>query len=71
MIRLPPRLGVALQLARFVNDMRMLDDLVALQRDPKEEPQRRNGLIDDRHTDTACRQMQLVAANVLEARRIR
>jgi hypothetical protein len=24
----------------------MLDDLVALQRDPKEEPQRRNGLID-------------------------
>jgi len=27
-----------------VNDMRMFDDLVPLQRDPEEEPQPRNGL---------------------------
>jgi hypothetical protein len=59
------------QLARLVNDMGMLDDLVALERDLKEEPQRRDGLIDGRHANTACRQMELVAAHVLEARRIR
>src|SRR5580692_4385712 len=51
--------------------MRMFDDLVALQRDLKEEPQRRDGLIDCRHADATLRQMQLVAAHVLETRRIR
>ncbi|MET4804796.1 hypothetical protein [Bradyrhizobium sp. LB11.1] len=51
--------------------MRVLDELVPLQRDPKEEPQRRNGLIDGRNANAARRQMQLVAAHVLEVRRIR
>src|SRR6185437_3808285 len=59
------------QLARLVNDMGMLEDLMALQRDLKEEPQRRNGLVDGRHANAARRQMQLVAAHVLEARLIR
>jgi hypothetical protein len=58
------------QLAWFVDDMGVLDDLVAPERDPKEEPQRRDGLIEGRHADTARRQMKLVAAHVLEARRI-
>src|ERR1700677_847772 len=51
--------------------MRMLDDLGAPERDLKEEPQRRDGLIDCRHADATLRQMQLVAAHVLETRRIR
>ncbi|MET4221130.1 hypothetical protein ABIB00_006365 [Bradyrhizobium sp. LB14.3] len=59
------------QLARLVNDMRMLDDVVALQRDPKEEPQRRDGLADGRNSNAARGQMQLIAAHVLEGRRIR
>src|SRR5437868_5662352 len=58
------------QLARLVNDVGVLDDLVAFERDPKEEPQRRDGLVDGRHANTARRQMQLVAAYVLEARHI-
>ena len=58
------------QLARLVNDMGVLDDLVALERDLEKEPQRRDGLIDGRHANAARRQMQLVAAHVLEARRI-
>src|SRR5215813_6136742 len=49
----------------------MLDDLAAPERDLEKEPQRRDGLIDGRHTDAACRQMQLVAAHVLEGCRIR
>jgi hypothetical protein len=49
----------------------MLDDLVALQRDPKEEPQRRDGLVDGRNSDAARGQMQLISAHVLEGRRIR
>jgi len=49
----------------------MLDDLVAFKRDLKKEPQRRYRLIDGRHANAARRQMQLVAAHVLEARRIR
>jgi hypothetical protein len=59
------------QFAWFVNEVSVLDDLVAPQRDLKKEPQGRNGLIDGRHTNTARRQMQLMAAHVLEARRIR
>src|SRR5919198_2275221 len=51
--------------------MGVLDNLVAPERDPKEEPQRRDGLVDGRHANAARRQMQLVAAHVLEARRIR
>jgi len=49
----------------------VLDDLVAPERDPKEKPQRRDGLIDGWNSDAARRQMQFVAAHVLEARRIR
>src|SRR5215472_14584678 len=59
------------QLAWLVNDMGMLDDLAAPERDLKKEPQRRDGLIEGRHADAARRQMQLVAAHVLEGRRIR
>jgi hypothetical protein len=59
------------QLARLVNEMGVLDDIVTPQRDPEKEPQRRDGLIEGRHTNAARRQMKLVAAHVLEARRIR
>ena len=59
------------QLAPLVNDMGVFDDIVTLERDPEKEPQRRYGLVDGRHANTACRQMQLVAAHVLEGRRIR
>jgi hypothetical protein len=45
--------------------MGMLDDLVALQRALEKEPQRRDGLVDGRHANTACRQMQLIPAHVL------
>src|SRR5215471_1548642 len=48
------------QLARLVNDMGMLDDRVALQRDPEEESQRRDRLVDGRHANTARGQMELV-----------
>src|SRR5262245_31429457 len=51
--------------------MGVLDDLVAPQRDPEQEPQRRDGLIDGRNANAARRQMQLVASHVLETRRIR
>src|SRR5207253_1723004 len=51
--------------------MGVLDDLVALERDPEEEPQRRDSLVDRRHADTARCQMELVAPYILEARRIR
>jgi hypothetical protein len=47
------------------------NDLLAPKRDLKKEPQRRDGLIEGRHTHPARSQMQLVAAHVLEARRIR
>src|SRR5260370_9770937 len=39
------------QLARLVTDMGVLDDLVAPRRDPKKEPQRRDGLADGRRSD--------------------
>src|SRR4051794_21640150 len=51
--------------------MGMLDDLMVPERDPEEEPERRDGLIECRHANAARRQMQLVAADVLETRRIR
>jgi hypothetical protein len=51
--------------------MGVLDDIVAPERDLKKEPQRRDGLVDGRHANTARSQMELVAAYVLEARRIR
>jgi hypothetical protein len=47
----------------------MLDDLVATERNLKKEPQRRDSLIDGRHANAARRQMQLVAAHILKARR--
>jgi len=58
------------QLARLVNEMRVLDDIVAPERDPEKETQCRDGLVDGRYTNAARRQMQLVAAHVLEARQI-
>src|SRR6195256_4126376 len=50
--------------------MGVLDDSVAPERDLKKEPQRRYGLIEGRHANAARCQMQLIAAHVLEARRI-
>src|SRR5260370_34538242 len=58
------------QLARLVNEMGVLDDIVTPERDPQEEPQRRYGLIEGRNANAARRQMKLVAAHVLKARRI-
>jgi len=58
------------QLARLVNEMCVLDDIVSPERDPEKEPQRRDGLVETRHADTARRQMQLVAAHILERRHI-
>ena len=51
--------------------MGVLDDIVTLERDLKKEPQGRYGLIEGRHTKAARRQMKLVAAHVLEGRRVR
>src|ERR1044071_5923892 len=51
--------------------MRMFEDLMPLQRDLKEEPQRRDGLVDGRHANAARGQMQLIPAHVLESRGIR
>jgi hypothetical protein len=45
----------------------VLDDIVALERDPEKEPQCRYGLVAGRHTNAAASEMQLIAANVLEA----
>ena len=53
-----------------MNEVRVLQDIVALERDPEEEPQRRDRLVHGRHTDAARRQTQLIAAHVLEARRV-
>ena len=69
----PRKLPVVLspeEVARLVNEMCVLDDIVAPERDPEKEPQGRYGLIERRHANTARRQMKLVAAHVLEARRI-
>jgi hypothetical protein len=43
------------KLARFVNEMRVLDDVVAPERDPEKETQRRYGLVDGRYTNAAGR----------------
>ena len=58
------------QLAGLVDERGVLDDIVAPERDPEKETQRRYGLVDGRYTNAARRQVQLVAAHVLEARRI-
>jgi hypothetical protein len=44
--------------------MRVLDDIVAPERDPEKETQRRYGLVDGRYTNAARRQMQLVASKL-------
>ena len=53
-----------------MNEVRVLQDIVPLERDPEEEPQRRDALVEGRHADAARGQMQLIAAHVLEARRV-
>ena len=58
------------QLARLVDELRVLHDIGAPERDLEEEPQRRDGLVEGRNADAARRQMQLIAAHVLEARRV-
>jgi hypothetical protein len=45
------------QLARLMNEMSVLDDIVTPERDPEKEPQGRYGLIEGRHANAACRQM--------------
>jgi hypothetical protein len=58
------------QLARLMNEMCVLDDIVTPERDPEKEPQRRYGLIEGRSANAARCQMKLVEAHVLEGRRI-
>src|SRR3982074_2886086 len=58
------------QLARLVEERRVLDDVGSLERDPEEEPQRSHGVIENRDMRAACRQMQLKAPDVLEACRV-
>jgi hypothetical protein len=48
----------------------VLNDIVALERDPEKEPQRRYSLIEGRYADAAASEMQLIAAHVLEACRV-
>src|SRR5882672_8977540 len=43
------------QLARLVNEMRVLDDIVAPESDPEKETQRRYRLVDGRYTNAAGR----------------
>jgi hypothetical protein len=43
------------QLARLVNEMRVLDDIVAPESDPEKEMQGRYGLVDGRYTNAAGR----------------
>src|ERR1700738_1111941 len=59
------------QFAGLVDGRRVLDDVGAPERDPKEEPQRGHGVIENRNMRAVRRQMQLKASDVLEARRIR
>ena len=58
------------QLAGFVDERRVLDDVGAPERDLKEEPQRGHGVIENGDVRAVCRQMQLKASDVLEARRV-
>src|SRR5216684_6218346 len=58
------------QLARFMDECRVLDDVGAPERNPEEEPQRSHGVIENRYMSAVRRQMQLKASDVLEARRV-
>jgi hypothetical protein len=58
------------QLAGFVDERRVLDDVGAPERDSEEEPQRSHSVIENRHMRAVRRQMQLKAPDVLEARRV-
>ena len=58
------------QLAGFMNECRVLDDVGAPERNPEEEPQRSHRVIENRYTRAVRRQMQLKASDVLEARRV-
>ena len=46
----------------------IIQDVGAAERNPEKEPQRRDALVEGRHSGAARRQMQLVATHVLEAR---
>jgi hypothetical protein len=59
------------QLARLMNEMRVLDDGVSLERDPKKEPQCRNVPIDGGCADAARDHMQLKTPQILKRRRVR
>src|SRR5258708_18402486 len=59
------------QLPSLVDECRVLDDGISLERDPEEEPQRRHGRIACSRADAALGHMQLKAADVLEARLVR
>ena len=59
------------QLAGLMNEVRMLDDGVSLERDPEKEPQRRYVTIDRPCADAARSHMQLKTSYVLEARSVR
>jgi len=54
-----------------VDKLRVVDDVATPERDPEKEPQRRGALVQRRHAGTGLGQMQLIAADILEARGIR
>ena len=58
------------QLARLMDERRVLDDGRSLERDPEKEPQRRHRLIANWRAGAARGQLQLKAPDVLEARRV-
>src|SRR6476620_7916711 len=58
------------QLARLANECRVLDDVVALERDPEEEPQRGHRVIENGRLCATLRKMKLKASNIFEARRV-
>src|SRR5450755_1273235 len=58
------------QLARFMDKCRTLDDIRPSERDFEEEPQRRERLVESRNAGAAGRQVELVATQVFEVRRV-
>ena len=58
------------ELPRFVNERRVLDDVVSLERHPEKEPQRRDGVIENRRSCAVRSQLQLKAPYILQACRI-
>ena len=54
-----------------MDKVRVLQDIVSLERDPEEESQRRDALIEGRNADAARGQIELVAANIFEACSVR